>query len=136
MYLSLQGNAGLGVAIQYFTSHQMTVCLPLNDTQKYDLVADINGSLQRISVKTSKNKKNSTSYEVGLRNIGGASGKSIVRKFNNKDCDYIFVLIGDNRTYLIPSNVVHNSNCIVVGGFAYSEYEVHTNQFSQFRGLA
>ena len=38
MYQALQGNVGLGKAIEYFTSHSIPVCIPLNDTQKYDLV--------------------------------------------------------------------------------------------------
>ena len=96
------------------------------------MVADIDGNLKRISVKTTNNKKNSNSYEVGLRNIGGASGKSIVRKFNNDDCDFVFVLTGDDRTYLIPSSAIKTSNCIVVGGNSYNEFEVHIKSFSQF----
>ena len=61
MYQSLQGNLGLGKAIEYFTSHNITVALPLNDTQSYDLIADFNGGLQRISVKTSRNQNSPTS---------------------------------------------------------------------------
>lgn len=45
---------GLGKAIEYFTSNNITIALPLNDTQKYDLIADFNGKLQRISIKTSR----------------------------------------------------------------------------------
>lgn len=36
---------GLGKAIEYFTSHQISISLPLNDTQPYDLIADFNGKL-------------------------------------------------------------------------------------------
>ena len=52
LYNALQGNLGLGKAIEYFTSQSIPVAIPLNDTQKYDIIADFNGSLQRISVKT------------------------------------------------------------------------------------
>lgn len=38
MYQSIQGNLGFGKAIEYFTSYGITVALPLNDTQKYDLI--------------------------------------------------------------------------------------------------
>ena len=37
-YKSHQGNVGLGRAIAYYTEKGYTVMLPLNDTQKYDLV--------------------------------------------------------------------------------------------------
>ena len=90
VYLSLQGNMGLSKAIDYFTSHQIPIALPMNDTQKYDLIADFNGGLQRISVKTSRNLTENGTYSVGLRNTGGASGKSIARLFNKNSCDYIF----------------------------------------------
>ena len=39
VYLSLQGNMGLSKAIDYFTSHQIPIAIPMNDTQKYDLIA-------------------------------------------------------------------------------------------------
>ena len=48
LYNSLQGNLGLGKAIEYFTSHSIPVAIPLNDTQKYDLIADFDGILTRI----------------------------------------------------------------------------------------
>ena len=69
MYLSMQGNLGLGKAIEYFTSHSIPIAIPLNDTQKYDLIADFNGKLQRISVKTSRATENGKSFSVQLRNV-------------------------------------------------------------------
>lgn len=97
MYQSLQGNLGLGKAIEYFTSQGITVALPLNDTQKYDLIADINGKLQRISVKTSRSTKNNISYTVQLRNTGGSSGLSRIRKFENDSCDYLFIYTANEK---------------------------------------
>ena len=131
MYLSLQGNLGLSKAIDYFTSHEITVCIPLNDTQKYDLVADFNGGLQRISVKTSRFEGRHGGYEVLLKNCGGSSGKSKVRYFDNSTCDYIFVLTGDDKLYLIPSSGIESKNSIVIGN-KYAEYEVSIKQFSSF----
>ena len=71
MYQSLQGNLGLGKAIEYFVSNGYTVSIPLNDTQKYDLVVEIDGKLNKISVKTSRQTNNGVSYSVQLRNTGG-----------------------------------------------------------------
>ena len=70
MYLSLQGNIGLGKAIEYFTSNQMTVSVPLNDTQKYDLAVEIDGKLSRVQVKTSRNRTASGAYQILLRHCG------------------------------------------------------------------
>ena len=38
---NVAGIVGLGKAIEYFTSYNITVALPLNDTQPYDLIAFI-----------------------------------------------------------------------------------------------
>lgn len=131
MYLSLQGNIGLGKAIEYFTSHQITVSIPLNDTQKYDLVAEINGRLAKVQVKTSRNKKKSGSYEVLLRHCGVASGKNVVSAFNKSLCDFLFVYTADDKMYLIPAEEIYNSNLINVGS-KYSEFEVHIRSFREF----
>ena len=131
-YLSLQGNMGLSKAIDYFTSHQIPISIPMNDTQKYDLVADFDGSLNRISVKTSRAKATYGGYTVGLRNTGGSSGVCKVRPFDKTTVDYIFVLTGDDRIFLIPTFVIEATNSIVVGGKKYNEYEVFIKSFSDY----
>jgi hypothetical protein len=131
MYLSLQGNVGLGKAIEYFTSKAIPVSIPLNDTQKYDLIVDIDNKLYRISVKTSTQVNEHGSYVVQLRNCGGSSGKSKVRLFDNTSCDYIFVLTSNNKTYLIPSNIIAAINSIVIGK-KYIEYEVISTTLDNF----
>jgi hypothetical protein len=131
MYQSMQGNVGLGKAIEYFTSHLFTVCLPLNDTQKYDLVVDMDGKLSRVSVKTSRYKKHGNAYYVLLQNCGGASGKGKRRLFDNTSCDYVFVLTGNNKIYLIPSNKILSKSAISIGE-KYSEFEVHCKTIDEF----
>lgn len=131
VYLSLQGNMGLSKAIDYFTSHQIPIALPMNDTQKYDLIADFNGGLQRISVKTSRNRTEYGTYSVNLRNTGGSSGNFKTRPFDNSTCDYIFILTGENKLYLIPSNIIDATNSISVGK-KYTEYEVYIKQLSEY----
>lgn len=131
MYQALQGNIGLGKAIEYFTSHSIPVCIPLNDTQKYDLVVDMDGTLARISVKTSRFKMAKTSYYVLLQNCGGSSGKGKIRKFDNTTCDYVFVLTGNNKMYLIPSSKITAKAGISVGN-KYTEFEVFGKSFDGF----
>lgn len=132
VYQSIQGNMGLGKAIEYFTSQNITVALPLNDTQKYDLIVDFNGQLKRISVKTSRYspKKDNKTFEVGLKNSGGASGKNIIRNFNNMDCDYVFVYTADESLYLIPAQSITSTSSITVGN-KYTEYKVFIKTLSE-----
>lgn len=131
MYLSMQGNLGLGKAIEYFTSHSVPIAIPLNDTQKYDLIADFDGKLQRVSVKTSRATKNDISFEVQLRNTGGSSGKNKVRPFDKDSCDYIFVYTIKEECYLIPSNIIEAQSSIHVGP-KYYNYLVNIKTFSDF----
>lgn len=78
--------------------------LPLNDTQKYDLVIDKDNKLQRVSVKTTQHlNKAGTNYIVRLCNSGGSSGKSIIRKFDKTSCDIVFILTIEGTMYEIPS---------------------------------
>ena len=130
MYQSIQGNMGLGKAIEYFTSQNITVAIPLNDTQKYDLIADFNNGLQRISVKTSRFSKHSNTYDVLLKNCGGASGKGTIRTFDNTTCDYVFIYTANNDIYLIPAKEITAKNSITVGN-KYKEYLVKSKTLKE-----
>lgn len=133
MYLSLQGNIGLGKAIEYFTSNQIPVAIPLNDTQPYDLIADFDGKLQRVQVKTTRcTDNNGKSYKVQLRNCGGnRTGKARIVLFDNKLCDYLFVYTAAEKCYLIPSEKIEVINSMSIGE-KYSEYEVHSKTLLDF----
>lgn len=132
VYQSIQGNMGLGKAIEYFTSHGIPIALPLNDTQKYDLIADFNGQLQRVSVKTSRHSNTQgKSYDVALKNCGGSSGKGTIRRFDNTSCDYLFIYTADENLYLIPAKDISASNAIVVG-LKYTEYKVSIKTLKEY----
>ena len=46
-----KGRAGLSLAIAYFGSNGYTVCLPINDTQWYDLIVEKDGVIQTVQCK-------------------------------------------------------------------------------------
>ena len=48
-----QGDLGEASAIEWLTRHGATVCAPLGHSPDYDLIAEIEGRLLRIQVKTS-----------------------------------------------------------------------------------
>ena len=134
MYYSLQGNVGLGKAIEYFTSNGIPVSIQLNDTQPYDLIADINGQLCKIQVKTSRyTDTNGKSYCVNLKNSGGnRTGTIRYVTFNNADCDYLFVYLINNKIYLIPTSVITVKTQLRISEQQYSEYEVFCKDLTQF----
>ena len=131
-YQSIQGNMGLGKAISYFTSLGYSVALPLNDTQKYDIIVDFNGGLQRVSVKTSRysRKGDNLTFEVGLKNSGGSRGKGIIRNFDNTTCDYVFIYTADESLYLIPALEITAVSTITVGN-KWTEYKVKRKELSE-----
>lgn len=97
-----QGDAGLGVAIAWFTSKGHTVAIPLTDSQDYDLIVD-NGVLNRIQVKTTTYKR-SGHFIVDLRVKGGnKSGTGKIKRFDSTKVDVIFVITAEGTKYMIPS---------------------------------
>lgn len=110
-----QGLIGVGDAIAWFCSHGYDVCLPLNDSQKYDLVVDLGGDLHRIQVKTSTRQAGSGRYVVDLRTNGGNRSRRTVEHFDPATCGYVYVLTDDGQRFLIPSEQIEARATIVVG---------------------
>ena len=104
-YKSHQGNLELGRAIAYYTTNCIPVLIPLNDTQKYDIVIDKDG-LKRVSVKSTQYLLKSGNYEVLLKNCGGSSGQSKTRHFDNSTCDILFIVVANGDMYEIPSSEI------------------------------
>lgn len=111
---------GLGIAISYFTSQGQTVGIPLTDSQDYDLIIDDGAGLKRVQVKTCSFKRKS--YEVNLSVKGGnRTSRGSIKRFDNKRCDYIFVVTESLDKYLIPSdNLV--AKCNLALGPKYDRY--------------
>lgn len=103
-----KGNAGFALAIGYFGSNGYIVSLPLNDTQHYDLIVDIDGEIKRVQVKyTSEKTQNNKSYRVRVisnSTVNGKIQKSYTLKETNNDI--LFVVCEDKTMYLIPKEIV------------------------------
>jgi len=95
-----RGNAGLAIAIAYFGANGYTVSVPLNDTQDYDLIVEINGELQKVQIKATGYKTNGN-YTVNLKSAGGTKG-TIYKRVNETKVDLLFVLCENMDMYLIP----------------------------------
>ena len=78
----VKGTVGLGHAISYFTRIGTVVALPLNDSQPYDLIVEIDGELKKVQVKTS------TSDSIALRTMGGNQSYHTAKLFEHTSCDY------------------------------------------------
>ena len=105
-YKSHQGNVGLGMAIAYYTSICVPVMIPLNDTQKYDLVVELDGKLKKVQIKTTRGKSKSGKYAVQLKHSGGSDNKKAIVNFDNTESDILFVVTIDGDLYQIPSEQI------------------------------
>jgi hypothetical protein len=109
-----QGDAGLGVAIGWFATHGYTVCVPLTDSQEYDLVVEDRWGFKRVQVKTcrfSPKKAKNAGLQVELRTKSGRWDK--VKKLSAK-LEFLFVAT-DKDLYLIPASVVKGKTGICLG---------------------
>ena len=117
-----QGNVGVGAAIAYATRMGYCVSIPLNDSQDYDLIFEIDDQLVKIQVKTSRYTEPSGSYTVQLRRTGGNQSYHTAKPFDASKVDYLFVLVGNGDTYFIPTHQIDTVNAITVGN-KYQEYK-------------
>lgn len=79
------------------------------------MVVDKEGRLLRVSVKTTQGlNKSGENYVVQLKNSGGASGKSIIRNFDNTSCDILFIVTRDNTIYEIPTSEINVKSALTL----------------------
>ena len=104
-----KGNIALGKAISYFTEHEYTVSIPLNDSQCYDLIIEKDGVLQSVQVKYTSATKPSGSYKCKLRTISGTSRQAI---YTVKDTyvSLLFCYCANGDMFLIPTKDFDNQS--------------------------
>lgn len=117
-----KGNIGLGEAINYFCKNNYTVSIPLNDTQKYDLVVERKNKLYTVQVKYTT-YKDKNKYQVSLRSCGGTNGSVYSRIIDTK-VDYLFVVTKDNDQYFIPIKNITSKSTINLCN-KYKEYKAN-----------
>lgn len=119
-----QGDVGVGVAIAHYISMGYTVCYPLTDAARYDLVVDKEGILFRVQVKTSNSIKSSGVCEVQLRTTGGnQSWKGKITKLSPLECDLVFICVRSGSNYEFPVTVLEGMSTVSVGN-KYDEYKL------------
>ena len=117
----IQANVGIGLAIGYFARNGITVCIPLTDSQEYDLVIDKEGIFKKVQVKTTYHKNKYGDYVVELRTWTHCAKKGYGRK-SMGPVDYLFVVTEDD-TYLIPYDDIGASKGLVLGK-KYSKFKL------------
>ncbi len=119
-----QGDAGLGIAIAYFTSKGYDVALPLTDSADWDLIVEIDGSLKRVQVKTSVQLSKSGIMKFNANvNGGNKSGKGKTKLISSQQWDLLFLYhLVTQKTALIPKDALETQGQINLGDLKYKEY--------------
>ena len=124
-----QGDLGEASAIEWLTSLGATVLIPFGHSPDFDLVAESNGQLLRIQVKTSTRSVPTADGHprsvVNLATYGGnQSWSGVTKRLDPSRFDYLFAHTGHGRRWFIPSTALEAERVVSLGGPKYSEYEV------------
>jgi hypothetical protein len=119
-----QGDQGEYSAIWWLGSRFRNVAVPLGNCADYDVVADVEGRLVRVQVKTSRQRVNDRFVVTLCTRGGNQSWNAIVKRFSADRCDVLYVHTAEGRRRFIPADRVEGGTAIVVGGPKYAEYEI------------
>jgi PD-(D/E)XK nuclease superfamily protein len=119
-----QGDLGELSAAEWLVGAGASVFIPLGHSPDYDLVADLEGRLLRVQVKTSGYFIRGR-WNVALATRGGnQSWTGIVKRFSPERADFLFVLVADGRRWFIPAREIDGGTGIILGGPKYARFEV------------
>lgn len=116
-----QGDLGEASAIEWLTRVGATVLLPFGHSPDYGLIADLEGRLLRVQVKTSTQMACTPDGHprsvVSLKTCGGnQSWTGVAKEIDPTRVDFLFVLAGDGRRSVIPSDCLEARSSIRLGG--------------------
>ena len=119
-----QGDQGEAHAVAWLAAQRHMVSVPLGSSPDYDVLAEINGRIARVQVKTTRCYRNDR-WVVTLATRGGnQSWSGLVKRFSSKRCEFLYVHAADGRRWFIPSRRVEGGAGLWLGGPKYAEYEV------------
>lgn len=93
-----------------------SVSIPYGDNSRYDFIADIDGKLIKVQVKTSHQTEtdNDSSYTFCCRSSNRSSGGCINKKYTSDEIDYFCTFIL-GKCYLVPVSECSTSKTLRFG---------------------
>jgi hypothetical protein len=120
-----QGDIGELSAMEWLASRGAHIYVPVGHSPNIDLVAEIDGVVIRVEVKTATHQTPTGRWDVQIATRGGnQSWNGVTKYFDRERCDYLFVHVGDGRRWFIPAVAVEGRTGITLGGLKYSRYEI------------
>jgi hypothetical protein len=119
-----QGDFGEMSAMYWLAWRGAHVALPVGNNRHWDLVAELDGRVVRVQVKTGRSRRGGR-WEVRVSTSGGnQSWNRVVKLLDPSRFDYLFVLVGDGRRWFIPAEGIEVGCGLRLGGPKYAEFEV------------
>jgi PD-(D/E)XK endonuclease len=119
-----QGDLGELSAMEWLVSAGAALFLPLGHSPDVDVVADFDGQLVRVQVKTCGLFVKRRWHVAVVTRGGNQSWSGIVKHFSADRADYLFVHVADGRRWFIPAIEVGGGTAILLGGPKYAPYEI------------
>jgi hypothetical protein len=114
--------------MEWLASRGAHIYVPVGHSPDVDLIAEIDGEVVRVEVKTCTHRRNNR-WSVLISTRGGnQSWTGLVKYFDQNRCDYLFVHVGDGRRWLIPTGALDCKSGLMLGGPKYSGYEIERGQ--------
>ena len=104
MHWRRQGDLGELSAMEWFASQGAIVCFPIGHSPDWDFIADLDGCLLRVQVKTCIAFHNRRWRVTVCTRGGNQSWSGLVKRFEPASCDYLFAVVGDGRRWCIPAD--------------------------------
>ena len=97
------GNIGEACILAEFVKMQIPVYVTFGDLEKANLIAEFNGKLNKIQIKTSEKFKNNQ-FEVSLKSSTIRHGKDYYHTYDESEIDYFAVYNIPTQTALLFRN--------------------------------
>jgi hypothetical protein len=124
-----QGDIGELSAMEWLAGRGAHIYVPVGHSPDIDLIAEIDGRVLRVEVKTSTQRRANGHWAVTIATRGGnQSWSGLVKRFERDRCDYLFAHVGDGRRWFIPSAALDCNSSLILGGPKYMEYEVESGR--------
>ena len=98
-----QGDIGELSAMYWLASQGAHVAVPIGNSRHWDLIAELDGRLLRVQVKTYVPVQGPLGVTLCTRG-GNQSWHGLVKRLDASRIDYLFALVGDGRRWFIPAD--------------------------------
>lgn len=119
-----QGDLGELSAMEWLASQGAKVAIPVFHSPDWDLLAEFDSRVARVQVKTSRQQRDGRWRVVVSTSGGNQSWNGLVKYFDARRCDFLFVHVGDGRRWFIPARAVYSRSALTLGGADYAEFEI------------